>query len=467
MNTLSRLIGTLRRGELSAPPALLHRISGLEALFRSRFAGQGDSKVFLGFVPGRIEAVGKHTDYAGGHSIVCAIDRGFFFLAGPNGLGRIRIVEDSNEFAALDFPLEPDIKPAAGSWANYPMTMARRLAANFSVDRRLTGVDIAFSSDLPVGSGMSGSSALMMMTFCAISWTNRLHETEIFTRTIRDGIDLAMYMASCENGQTFRELIGDQGVGTFGGSEDHTAILNCRTGRLSLFSYAPTVFKAEMEWPGEWSLVVAFSGIRAEKTGQALEKYNLAAERAALAVEVYNRRFGTALRTLGEILERNRGRPDARLLREIERSAPEHAHLDLAGRVRQFLLEEKKYIPGAVKGLLWRDPDGFGAALSSSHRASRRYLWNIAPEIDHLKHSAVSLGATGATGFGAGFGGSIVAVLPAARADSFAQEWEEAYARRHPVAAGKALIFRTAPGPGIVLWDLDGEKRFVDEMFGQ
>lgn len=467
MNELSRLVAAFRRGELGAPPALLLRISRLEALFRSRFAGRGDSNVFLGFVPGRIEVGGKHTDYAGGHSIVCAIDRGFLFLAGPNALGRIRMAEDSSEFAAVDFPLEPDIQPPAGNWANYPMTMARRLAANFSAERRMTGVDLAFSSDMPVGSGMSGSSALMMMTFCAIALTNQLHETETFTRTIRDGIDLAMYMASCENGQTFRELIGDRGVGTFGGSEDHTAILNCRTGRLSLFSYAPTVLKAEMEWPGEWSMVVAFSGIRAEKTGQALEKYNLAARRAALAVEAYNRRFGTALRTLGEIVARNRGSPDARLLQEIEHSAPEHTHLDLAGRVRVFLLEEHKYIPGAVKGLLWRDAEGFGAALTSSHRASKRYLWNIAPEIDHLQHSARSLGVAGATGFGAGFGGSIVAVLPAARADSFAQEWEEAYARRYPVAAREACFFRTAPGPGIVLWDLEGERRFVDEMFGR
>jgi galactokinase len=465
MNELDRLVVALRQGDLLVPSALLPRIARLETLFRSRFAGQGDSRVFLGFVPGRIEILGKHTDYAGGHSIVCAIDRGFLFLAGPNGIGRIRMAEDSAEFAALDFPLEPSLQPPAGSWANYPMTMARRLAANFSGDRGMAGVDIAFSSDMPVGSGMSGSSALMMMTFCAISWTNRLHERETFTRTIRDGIDLAMYMASCENGQTFRELAGDRGVGTFGGSEDHTAILNCRAGRLSLFSYAPTVFKAEMQWPAEWALVVAFSGIRAEKTAQALEKYNLAARRAALAVEAYNRRFGTALQNLGEIAAHNRDRPGARLLQDIAGSAPEHAQLDLAGRLRHFLLEEERYIPAAVRGLLWRNAEAFGAALTSSHRASKKYLRNIAPEIDHLQRSAVSLGASGASGFGAGFGGSIVAVLPAARAEPFARDWQEAYARRYPAAATEACFFRTAPGPGIRLWDMEGEKSFVDEIF--
>jgi galactokinase len=274
-----------------------------------------------------------------------------------------------------------------------------------------------------------------------------------------------MYLASCENGQTFRELAGDKGVGTFGGSEDHTAILNCRTGRLSLFGFAPTVFKAELEWPPEWSLVVAFSGIRAEKTGQALEKYNLAARRAAVAVEACNRRFGTALRNLGEIISYDFGRTTTRLLQDIAKGAPEHRHLDLAGRVRHFLLEEERYIPGAIRGLLRRDTEVFGAALTASHRASRRYLGNIAPEIDYLQRSAVSLGASGATGFGAGFGGSIVAVLPAARAARFAQDWEQAYARRYPQAAGEARVFRTAPGPGIMLWDREGPKCLVDEMF--
>ncbi len=123
-------------------------------------------------------------------------------------------------------------------------------------------------------------------------------------------------------------------------------------------------------------------------------------------------------------------------------------------------------MPRAVKALLWRDLRGFGAALTSSHRASRRFLWNIVPEIDNLQHIALSLGAAGATGFGAGFGGSIVAVLSAVHAASFIQEWEREYERRHPEAVKEARFFLTSPGSGIVLWDMDGEKRLVDLMFG-
>src|SRR5271157_2205508 len=77
-----------------------------------------DNEVFLGFVPGRIEVFGRHTDYAGGRSIVCSIDRGFLFAAAPGSGRRIRIREDSAEFRPVEFDLDPDLAPPAGEWAN-------------------------------------------------------------------------------------------------------------------------------------------------------------------------------------------------------------------------------------------------------------------------------------------------------------------------------------------------------------
>ncbi len=132
-------------------------------------------EIILGFVPGRIEVFGRHTDYAGGRSLVCAIDRGFLFAAAAGTGKRIRLQEDSSEFSAVQFDLDPGLSPPAGEWANYPMSMARRLSRNFP--GQLRGVDIAFSSTMPVGSGMSGSSALMMMVFTAIASTGLLHES--------------------------------------------------------------------------------------------------------------------------------------------------------------------------------------------------------------------------------------------------------------------------------------------------
>jgi galactokinase len=466
MVPLNKLRVLLKAGSIAGLDGRL-RNSALKVcgLLSERFASTADPEVTLGFVPGRIEIAGKHTDYAGGHTLVCAIRQGFLFVAAANSNGLIRIVEDSSEFAPLEFPFQKNIRPPAGLWANYPMTMAQRVASNFGGEAPLKGVDIAFASDMPVGSGMSGSSALMMMCFCAIARINRLHEKNAFLENISNGLDLATYLACVENGQTFRNLSGGKGVGTFGGSEDHTAILNCSSGAASLYQYAPTVLKAEAIWPSEWAIVLAFSGVRAEKTKKAMEKYNLASRRASLAVSAYNHTYRKELRNLGELEATTRGVPAASWLKGLGDSIREREALDLPGRIRQFLLEERETTPQVINALLWGNLDAFGTAVSASHRASRRLLWNITPEIDFLQKSALTLGAAGASGFGAGFGGSIFAVIQAEREAGFTVSWRQEYAKRYPEREGEAAFFSTAPESGIRLWEECRPSRFVDLLF--
>lgn len=466
MLRLSRLLDLLKEGSVLNEDEQLRGLAlKVCCLFSNRFVSDSDPEVTLGFVPSRIEVAGKHTDYAGGHTLVCAIHKGFLFIAGANSKHIIRMVEDAAEFPPLEFPLTDAIEPSAGSWANYPMTMAQRVAANFGAEAVLSGVDVAFSSDMAVGSGMSGSSALMMMCFSAITVINRLHERRKFRENIHDGIDLAMYLACAENGQTFRNLAGGKGVGTFGGSEDHTAILNCSAGALSLYQYAPTVFKADAAWPSEWGLVIAFSGVRAEKTREAMEKYNLASRRASLSVSAYNSLRGKKMRNLGEIEAETRDHTTASLIRDLREASRGNEPLDLPGRMQQFLTEERKTTPQAVKALLWRNLKAFGAAVNESHRASRRLLRNIAPEVDFLQKSALRLGAAGASGFGAGFGGSIFAIVHAEKSQELCKAWQKEYARRYPTRAADAAFSVTSPGPGIRTWDEKGPSRFVDLLF--
>jgi len=425
-----------------------------------------DEEVILGFVPGRIEVFGRHTDYAGGRSIVCAIDRGFLFAATPGGGRRIRIHEDSAEFGPVEFDLDPALVPSVGQWANYPMTMARRLARNFP--GRLKGVDIVFSSTLPIGSGMSGSSALMMMVFTALALANGLQESAEFRENIKNAVDLSVYLACVENGQSFRGLEGDAGVGTFGGSEDHAAILNARPGRLSLFGFSPPELQDEVPWPRDWRMVVAFSGVRAEKTRQALEKYNLASRRVRDSVTRFNQLAGTRLSTLREVVD-YQPKPEGRgWLRALEGRAADGVGAlapALADRVRQFILEDKTHIPGALAALRAEDLPAFGELVSASHRASKKYLWNIVPEIDYLQRSACRLGAAGASGFGAGFGGSIFTVTSADRAEELMARWRTRYGARYPGRAAESAFFPAQPGPGIEVWTDSGPARFADEIF--
>jgi len=421
-----------------------------------------DGTVTQGFVPGRIEVFGRHTDYAGGRTIVCAIGHGFLFAAAPRTDRRIRIREDSSEFQPVEFELDPDLTPVVGQWANYPLTMARRLERNFP--GRLCGMDLAFSSTMPVGSGMSGSSALMMMVYTALAASNGVEALPEFRRNIRTPVDLSVYLACAENGQSFRELSGDRGVGTFGGSEDHAAILNGRDGHLTLFGFSPPELLREVPWPSGWRMVVAFSGVRAEKTREALEKYNMASRRARDSVTAFNRLAGSAHPTLREVVDHEPKPGGDEWLPALDRAGQGLAP-HLADRVRQFILEDRTHIPGAIEALTQSDLPRFGRLLSESHRASKRDLWNIVPEIDYLAESACELGAAGASGFGAGFGGSIFAVTAADGAEGLMEEWRARYQERFPERAEECDFFLARPSPGIRIWKEGGPVRYVDTVF--
>ena len=192
------------------------------------------------WIPGRIEVLGKHTDYAGGSSLLAATEQGFLVVAAPR--------EDSTvSVYALDlgqdaiFTLDPDLKPTLGDWRNYPMTVARRLARNFPSLR--LGADIVFTSSIPIAAGMSSSSALMIGIYQALAAVNDLDRSDPYRRNIHSREQLAEYLGTVENGQSYGTLAGDRGVGTFGGSEDHTAILCCRAGHLSRYRYCPDPFR--------------------------------------------------------------------------------------------------------------------------------------------------------------------------------------------------------------------------------
>ena len=93
------------------------------------------------FVPGRIEVLGKHTDYCGGRSLVAAVERGICLVAAPRDDRQVHIhALDAHD--SVRFGWDPDLAVPAGRWKNYPMTVARRLARNFP-DTCRHGADIA------------------------------------------------------------------------------------------------------------------------------------------------------------------------------------------------------------------------------------------------------------------------------------------------------------------------------------
>ncbi|MGC1231658.1 MAG: galactokinase family protein, partial [Candidatus Acidiferrales bacterium] len=208
----------MNAAESAAKAALLEKLDGELSVLSE---GTADAHSAF-FIPGRLEFLGKHTDYAGGRSLLCTIERGLCLVAVPRAEAQIRIL-DLGRASAVNFALSAELEPLAGQWSNFPMTVAARLAHDFPGMR--TGADIVFASDLPRASGMSSSSALIVAIFFALAQANSLWQTEAYRRAFPTREDLAGYIAAIESGGGFAAFSGARGVGTHGGSEDHVAIL--------------------------------------------------------------------------------------------------------------------------------------------------------------------------------------------------------------------------------------------------
>jgi galactokinase len=398
------------------------------------------------FIPGRIEVLGKHTDYAGGRSILAAADRGFCMAATRRPDSMIRIA-DILAGEQVKFPLHADIFPTPGHWSNYPMTVARRVALNFPGE--LSGVDIAFASDLPAAAGMSSSSAFVTGTFMVISAFNSLSSRDEYLRNVHGPESLAAYLGTIENGQDFGSLAGDRGVGTFGGSEDHTAMLCCRPGSLSQYSFAPVRFERTIPMPEGFAFAIASSGIAAEKTGTALEKYNRASRLASAAAVAWREstsrddpHIGAALSGYGPGAE------------EYMRNALKRGHgvsgfrrRDLLDRFNQFARESGHIIPAAGDALLRADFKNFGRLVDASQHFAEKLLRNQVRETIYLAKKARRLGAAAASAFGAGFGGAVWALAEERDAERFIAEWAAYYRKKYPRSAERSSFFITRPGP--------------------
>lgn len=396
------------------------------------------------FVPGRIEVLGKHTDYAGGRTMVAATERGLALVAAARTDGQVRIT-DARSGQVAEFPLTAELAPRPGDWSNYPRTVARRVARNFPSARQ--GVDLAFASDLPPAAGMSSSSALIVGSFLALAEVNRLAATPEFLENVDDLTDLAGYLGTVENGQTFQALAGDQGVGTFGGSEDHTALLTAQPHRVSQYSYCPVRLERVLSLPEDYRFVLACSGVVAEKTGAAKDQYNRASQLAARLGELWRKATGRREPHLAAALASG---PEAmgRLMQLVEQCEPDEAEAHaLLARLEHFVTENEQLLPAAGDALAQGDLEQFGRLVDRSQLAAEKLLGNQIPQTVFLAISARAAGAVAASAFGAGFGGSVWALVQVRQLDRFVEEWAETYRQQYPDEARTAQFFSSAAGP--------------------
>ena len=104
--------------------------------------------------------------------------------------------------------------------------------------------------------------------------------------------------------------------------------------------------------------------------------------------------------------------------------------------------------PAAGDALASGDLDVFGTLVDRSQQAAEELLGNQVPETIHLAASARSCGAVAASAFGAGFGGSVWALVETVRAQAFLDAWGESYRARFPRHGEAATFFATGAGCG-------------------
>lgn len=400
-------------------------------------------------IPGRIEVLGKHVDYAGGRSLLCAVERGIVLVARPRD-DRHVVLRDARRREAISLSLDTQARVVA-PWAIYPRTVLNRLQRNFG--DRLRGADVSLASNLPPAAGVSSSSALTVGLTLAFAALCDLPSHPLWREAITDRAALAGYVGALENGMDYGVLSGEKGVGTMGGAQDQTAILCCERARLDVFSWAPVRFEQSVGWPDSHTFVIGVSGVVAAKTGAAKERYNRAARTAHRLVDAWNATGQAPVRTLREAFLAAAGDaplvevPPTLIAAAEAAATAEFSAGHLTARLGQFFDETFVIVPQATEALAAGQLTQFGRLVDKSQAGAERALENQIAETVHLQRYARDLGATAASAFGAGFGGAVWAMVPTADVERFAGRWRDKYLRVHPNAGRRSIFFATLPSP--------------------
>ena len=414
-------------------------------LFDLTLRGLGDTSAgapeLVLWVPGRLEVFGTHTDYAGGESLVAALPRGFGFAGMRRGDGKLHVLDAAaNQSLTLDTRNE---LPGQIGWRHYVEVVVDRLRRNFpGAD---LGANIAFASDLPRAAGMSSSSALIVGIAAALTRLSGTRNRDEWRRDVPGPLQEAGYYACIENGRSFGALEGHVGVGTHGGSEDHAAMLCASAASVTGFSFVPMRETGVTRVPDAWQFVVASSGVAAEKTGAAQTSYNRLADGVAVLLKLWTTHESPATSLDGAL----RSSVDAsdRLQRHLAASAiPDWPQEALSSRLHHFIRENAR-VPLALSAFQTADVERVQTLSSDSQRDSETLLDNQVPQTIALTQLALRAGAFASRSFGAGFGGSVWALIERGRSQTFAHDWLNAYTERFP--DHRAIGFAASPAPSV------------------
>ena len=363
----------------------------------------------LFFAPGRVNLIGEHTDYNGGHVFPCALTLGTWCAARLRDDRRLRLYSVNFPDAGIaETDLDRDIPLPGGCWANYPLGVVRAFTdAGFVPER---GLDLVFGGDIPFGSGLSSSAALEVLTGVMLRG--------IFGFDL-DNVRIALLGQKAEN-----EFVGlscgimDQFASAMG-KQDHAIFLD--TGTLR-YEYAPLHMEGAhimiVNSMVRHSLAGSSYNDRRRECEQALSDLQKAGPVPSLGA-LTPAQFDTLAGTISDPVCRRRAR---------------HAVYENARTVEAF------------DALQRGDLDAFGQLMNASHVSLRDDYEVSCREIDLLTEIAWACpGVLGSRITGGGFGGCTVSIVRDENAAQFSETVKAQYARSTGL---DAQIYTVSAGDG-------------------
>jgi galactokinase len=342
------------------------------------------------FCPGRVNLIGEHIDYNGGRVMPCAISLGTSLAIAKNNDKTLR-------FASLDFQetvklhLQSSYSRSGKGWFNYPLGV---INAILNQGGQLSGLDMLYSGNLPVGAGLSSSASIEVLTSFALN--------EMF------GLDIPLQEQALLSQKVENEFIGvnsgimDQFAVALG-KKNMAILLDCDTLEHEFVPFDTR----------EYSLMIINTNKKRE-----------------LADSKYNERFtecGAALKMLKTELD------IANLCDLNEEKFKKHKHLitdqTLLNRTEHVVKENARVRKAAI-ALKGNDLHAFGRLMFDSHQSLKDIYEVSCKELDCIvDYSAVFKGCIGARMTGAGFGGCAIALVEKSRIESFSEGLISFYAK--------------------------------------
>ena len=393
---------------LPARPEELDR-EALANAFYKVFGREEGEPVFV-FSPGRVNLIGEHTDYNGGHVFPAALTIGTYFAARKRRDRKVRFYSGNfRNTRVIERSLDNLDFDGSKGYSNYPMGMI--WAYGKKLDLTLPcGLDCYIIGNIPNASGLSSSASIEVGMGIVL---NTLYG---FRVSNQDVALLGQYSENNYNGVNCG--IMDQ-FSIAMGKRDCAIFLDCAT---LAYEYAPLAMEG-------LRIVIACTN---KKRGLADSKYN---ERRAECEEAL-RRLNTVLKapSLGALT------PE-----EFE------AHKDVIGdevlikRARHAVYENARTIE-AVRKLREGDVAGFGKLMNESHVSLRDDYEVTGLELDTLAETSWTMpGVLGARMTGAGFGGCAVAIVREEAVEQYKRRVGAVYLNK---VGYEADFYVAAPGDG-------------------